>query len=90
MAVQYPKYPRYPTCVIFGGTGFIGINLANYLLHNQHAQHIVLADVRPPEFSAWPEKAQELCRQGKTSYVAGGAIPRNDAFARREWHHSLT
>ena len=22
--------------------------------------------------------------------TAGGAIPRNDAFARREWHHSLT
>ena len=22
--------------------------------------------------------------------VARGAIPRNDAFARREWHHSLT
>ena len=24
------------------------------------------------------------------SHCPGGAIPRNDAFARREWHHSLT
>ena len=54
---------RYRTCVIFGGTGFIGINFAKYLREQQLAERIILADLRPPESSAWPEQASELCRQ---------------------------
>lgn len=35
------------TCVIFGGTGFIGSHLALYLINNQLADHVVLADIKP-------------------------------------------
>lgn len=48
---------------MFGGTGFIGIHFAKYLREQQLAERIILADLRPPESSAWPEQASELCRQ---------------------------
>jgi len=35
------------TCVIFGGTGFIGSHLANFLVENNYADRVILADIRP-------------------------------------------
>lgn len=35
------------TCVIFGGTGFIGSHLAKHLLKEGAFEHIYLADIRP-------------------------------------------
>lgn len=35
------------TCVIFGGTGFIGSHLALYLVNKGLVQHVILADIRP-------------------------------------------
>ena len=58
---------RYRTCVLFGGNGFIGINFAKYLREKQLAERIILADLRPPESSAWSEQASELCRQSQGS-----------------------
>ena len=43
------------------------------------------------EMIALFEKArEEYFEDGMESNFSRGAIPRNDAFARREWHHSLT
>ncbi|MYN29071.1 NAD-dependent epimerase/dehydratase family protein [Duganella levis] len=39
---------KYKTCVIFGGTGFIGSHLALHLLETGQAERIVLADIAPP------------------------------------------
>ena len=36
------------------------------------------------------ERDKRLREDGNEQYQEVGAIPRNDAFARREWHHSLT
>jgi nucleoside-diphosphate-sugar epimerase len=60
---------RFKTCVLFGGTGFIGTHFARHLLANRIAENIFLADTRPPEAGAWPEAAQEMCRNGKVRYV---------------------
>jgi nucleoside-diphosphate-sugar epimerase len=38
----------YKTCVIFGGTGFIGSHLAQHLMQSGLAETIVLADIVPP------------------------------------------
>ena len=35
-------------CVIFGGTGFIGLSLARYLLAARRFEHVHLADIRAP------------------------------------------
>jgi GlcNAc-P-P-Und epimerase len=38
---------RFNTCVIFGGTGFIGSHFALFLLNNNLASHVILADLLP-------------------------------------------
>lgn len=38
----------YPTCVIFGGTGFIGSHVALFFADNGLAEDIVLVDIAPP------------------------------------------
>jgi GlcNAc-P-P-Und epimerase len=40
--------PNFSTCVIFGGTGFIGSHFALYLLKEKLASHVILADLLPP------------------------------------------
>lgn len=46
------------TCVIFGGTGFIGSHLALYLINNALVDHVVLADIKPirSDFTFDPSK----------------------------------
>lgn len=39
---------KFETCVIFGGTGFIGSHLAKYLIRSGNANQVVLADIAPP------------------------------------------
>lgn len=38
---------KFDTCVVFGGTGFIGSHFACYLLKNGLARQIILADLAP-------------------------------------------
>lgn len=38
---------KFKICVIFGGTGFIGSHLAAFLINNDLAEKVVLADIKP-------------------------------------------
>ena len=38
---------KFDTCVVFGGTGFIGSNFAHHLLRNGLARQVILADLAP-------------------------------------------
>lgn len=38
---------KFNTCVVFGGTGFIGSHFAKFLLENDLADNVVLADIKP-------------------------------------------
>jgi len=55
--------------VIFGGTGFIGTHLAQHLLRENLADHVVLADVRPPRSEPYAAVLQEGLRAGRANYV---------------------
>lgn len=52
------QHLRLAKCVIFGGTGFIGGHFANFLLQNNIANEIYLADIAEPrlDFSFDPTK----------------------------------
>lgn len=39
---------KYKTCVIFGGTGFIGSHLAQHLVKSGQAERVILADIVAP------------------------------------------
>lgn len=49
---------KFNTCVIFGGTGFIGSHLTKYLLSHDLVGQVVLADIRPirEDFNFDPER----------------------------------
>ena len=51
--MNLPLETRFNTCVIFGGTGFIGSHFALFVLKNNLASYIILADLLPlrPEFA---------------------------------------
>lgn len=53
-----PENPSAPAasgaCLIFGGTGYIGLRLANYLVQSKVFERVVLADIQPP-----PEPLQD-------------------------------
>lgn len=38
---------KYNTVVIFGGAGFIGTHLVNYMYENELAEEIIIADIQP-------------------------------------------
>ncbi|MDE3188476.1 MAG: NAD-dependent epimerase/dehydratase family protein [Acidobacteriota bacterium] len=58
------------TVVLFGGTGFIGTHLAQYLLEQRAARRIVLADLAPPRIEAWTALLQEGLRAGLVEFIA--------------------
>ena len=68
------------------------VNLIDY--DNLHVNHPELVHDLP----AGMPRLMQTAKGYVATYVSGeavqengtGAIPRNDAFARREWHHSLT
>ncbi len=57
------------TVVLFGGTGFIGTHLTQYLLERDLARQIVLADLNEPRNEAWTARLQEGLRTGAVEYV---------------------
>lgn len=59
----------YKICVLFGGTGFIGTHFARYLLKNEIAEKVFLADLQPIEHGAWPQGLLDLCKSGQIEHV---------------------
>lgn len=57
------------TVVLFGGTGFIGTHLAQYLLERGLASRIVLADLNGPRQEVWATRLQEGLRTGAVEFV---------------------
>lgn len=57
------------TCVLFGGTGFIGSHFARHLLANDMAEQLYLADLHPPDRSRWPAELQKAYANGRVRYV---------------------
>lgn len=74
----------FPTTVIFGGTGFIGTHMAQYLLREGLTGHVVLADINPPRTEAYAADLTAALASGKASHLAldvrrpisPGALPR--------------
>lgn len=60
----------FRTCVIFGGTGFIGIHFARHLLAMGAADRIFLADLKPLHVSPWPMEVKQAARTGRLIHVA--------------------
>lgn len=61
--------PKYKSCVLFGGNGFIGSHLAADFLHNNIVQEITIADVVTATPDKWPKNLQLAFAAGKINYV---------------------
>lgn len=57
------------TAVIFGGTGFIGTHLSQFLLDNTAVREIVLADLSPPSRENYKASLQDALASGRARYV---------------------
>lgn len=55
--------------VIFGGTGFIGLHFSKYLLERAGFDHVVLADIKPPEEHIASQFVADEIKGGRISYV---------------------
>ena len=60
---------RLKTVVIFGGTGFIGTHLVQFLLDDSAVQQIVLADLNPPRREGYTTALQNALASGRVRYV---------------------
>lgn len=60
---------QFGTCVIFGGTGFIGMHFARHLLSSGEADRVFLADMNPLDPVLWPDDVSNAVEAGKLSYV---------------------
>jgi nucleoside-diphosphate-sugar epimerase len=57
------------TVVIFGGTGFIGTHLSQFLLRDAAIQEIVLADLNPPSAEKYTATLQDALVSGRARYL---------------------
>lgn len=57
------------TCVIFGGTGCIGTQMAQHLLEQAEYGYIYLADLKPPSTANYAARLQQGLQAGRVVYV---------------------
>ncbi|EDW43402.1 uncharacterized protein LOC6607651 [Drosophila sechellia] len=63
-----------PTVLILGGCGFIGRNLATYLLDNELAQEIRLADKTPPQMAWLNEEQTRVFESDRVEFCSANLI----------------
>lgn len=61
--------PKYNSCVLFGGNGFIGSHLAAYFLEHHLVKTITIADITPLRPDVWPKGLQRAFAEGLINYV---------------------
>ncbi len=61
--------PKYKSCVLFGGNGFIGSNFAAHILDNNIAEKVTLSDICTPTPDMWPRSLQQRFAAGEIDYV---------------------
>jgi nucleoside-diphosphate-sugar epimerase len=67
---------KYKTCVIFGGTGFIGSHLALHLVKTGQAERIILADIVPPRADfAFDAAAVQYCEIDVRKPIPAALLP---------------
>ena len=59
----------YSSVVIFGGAGYIGSYFAAYLLDENLADKIVLADITREKEKIWPDIVKKSEKDGRVQYV---------------------
>eukprot|EP01120_Amphizonella_sp_Union-15-10_P001011 TRINITY_DN11076_c0_g1_i1.p1 TRINITY_DN11076_c0_g1~~TRINITY_DN11076_c0_g1_i1.p1 ORF type:complete len:362 (+),score=69.63 TRINITY_DN11076_c0_g1_i1:125-1210(+) len=59
--------------LIFGGVGFIGRNLVQYLVENKLCKFIRVIDIRKPSTSWFGEVHKKAFENGKVEYIQGGS-----------------
>ncbi len=60
--------PKYNSCVIFGGNGFIGSNFAAYLLEHNIVKHIAISDLVTITPDTWPKILQQKFAAGDVTF----------------------
>jgi GlcNAc-P-P-Und epimerase len=64
-----PSSLVFENCVLFGGTGFIGTHFARFLLANNLAKTVTLADIEPPNKPLWSSTACTELSDPRIRYV---------------------
>lgn len=72
------------SAVIFGGTGFIGVFFAEYLLENAQVDRVYLVDIEPIEFKSSEFRKKQAVRDSRIVYVQGDVRQPLDGFRPNE------
>ena len=59
------------SAVIFGGTGFIGVLFAQYLLANKQADKVYLFDIEPLEVKSSEFRKRQVADDGRITFLSG-------------------
>ncbi len=68
------------SAVIFGGTGFIGVYFAQYLLENGHAGKVYLVDIEPVEVKFSEFRKKQVAQDSRIAFVKGDVRQSLDWF----------
>lgn len=70
--------------VLFGGTGFIGVCFAQYLLEARHADKVYLFDISPVETKFSEFRKKQVAQDSRIEFVKGDVIQALDWFSPSE------
>jgi len=68
------------SAVIFGGTGFIGVFFAQYLLANKQADKVYLFDIEPLEVKSSEFRKRQVADDGRITFLNGDVRKALDYF----------